>query len=78
MPRKTTTGSRQAGRPLKSPLAVTSSHFTPGTHTGTADDPSVRETALTGRKASIAEYEDYLRTTTNRDDRPYEEGSINA
>jgi hypothetical protein len=78
MPRKTSAGSRHAGRPLKSPLAMTSSHFTPGTRTGTADDPSVRETALTGRKASIAEYEDYLRTTTNRDDRPYEEGSINA
>ena len=78
MPRKISAASRHAGRPLKSPLAVTSGRLTPGIRTGTADDQSIRETALTERKATIAEYEDYLRTTTNRDDRPYEEGSINA
>jgi hypothetical protein len=34
--------------------------------------------ALTERQATIAEFEDFLRTTNNRDGRPYEDGSINA
>ena len=33
---------------------------------------------MSEREATVAEYEDYLRTTTNRDDRPYEEATINV
>ena len=75
MPAKTTTRPRPAGRPLKSPLAVASSHIAPQAQT--AAEPA-QEPVQTERKATIAEFEDYLRTTTNRDDRPYEDGSINA
>lgn len=78
MPKMTSTRPRPAGRPLKSPLAVASSRITADSATGAAGTAPVRETALTEREATIAEFEDYLRTTTNRDDRPYEEGSINA
>ena len=33
---------------------------------------------LSDRGATIAEFEDYLRTVNNRDGRPYEEKTINA
>ena len=33
---------------------------------------------LSDRAATLAEFEDFLRTTNNRDGRPYEEASINA
>ena len=68
-----------AGRPLKSPLAVASSRIPsplPASAPGAAS--SARAAGLSKRETTIAEYEDYLRTTTNRDDRPYEEGTINA
>jgi site-specific recombinase XerD len=65
---------RTASRPLKSPLAVPSGseareHLSP---------PVLRRERLTDRAATRAEFEDFLRTTTNRDGRPYEEATISA
>lgn len=43
-----------------------------------AADHALRGIALTEREATLAEFEDYLRTANNRDGRPYEDGTINA
>jgi integrase/recombinase XerD len=79
MPAKTTARPRPVGRSLKSPLAVASSRIQhdPAPSGDNTASPS-REAPLSARKATVAEYEDYLRTTTNRDDRPYEEKTISA
>jgi hypothetical protein len=79
MPSTTSARTRRNGRLLKSPLAVASSRICPGAPAaGPEETYPVPAIALSERKATIAEYEDYLRTTTNRDDRPYEEATINA
>src|SRR5580704_4568346 len=79
MPSTTSAQTRRNGRPLKSPLAVASSRICPGAPAAGAEETRpVPAIALSERKVTIAEYEDYLRTTTNRDDRPYEEATINA
>jgi integrase/recombinase XerD len=63
--------------PLKSPLAMPS-----GAPVAPADYPSDIEGAvlasvvLSDRNATLAEFEDYLRTVNNRDGRPYEEKTI--
>ena len=86
MSRTTSTSSRRSGRsasgrgmkaPLKSPLAMPS-----GAPVAPADYPSDIESAvlasvvLSDRNATLAEFEDYLRTINNRDGRPYEEKTI--
>jgi integrase/recombinase XerD len=84
----TPTGSRRAsgrgpkspltGRRLKSPLAVAGgSALTDPTAAGKAA-LAFEGAVLSDRGATLAEFEDYLRTTNNRDGRPYEEKTINA
>ncbi|HEY6786594.1 MAG TPA: hypothetical protein VI365_04710 [Trebonia sp.] len=79
MPSTIARGRRATGRPLKSPLAVAGDYagpprITPEEHTMPAPDGVV----LCEREATLAEFEDYLRTVNNRDGRPYEERSIEA
>jgi hypothetical protein len=69
---------RAAGRPLKSPLAVASGYAGSAPRGAAEASFAVEGIALTERQATIAEFEDFLRTTDNRDGRPYEDGSINA
>jgi hypothetical protein len=69
---------RAAGRPLKSPLAVASGYAGSAPRGAAEASFAVEGIALTERQATIAEFEDFLRTTNNRDGRPYEDGSINA
>jgi hypothetical protein len=40
--------------------------------------PALEGVVLNDREATLAEVEDYLRTTNNRHGRPNEEGSVNA
>jgi hypothetical protein len=64
------------GRPLKSPLAVHSDH---SAVTGGLDVPDRRRLdTVSDRATTIEEFDEYLRTTTNREGRPYEEASISA
>jgi hypothetical protein len=63
-------------RRLKSPLAVPDRRAGP---IETDERPSTaRNMSMTDRQATLAEFEDYLRTTNNRDGRPYEERTIEA
>jgi integrase/recombinase XerD len=78
MPARTKARTRMPGQPLKSPLAVASSQLPSGLPPGAPGARPAPKTALSEREATTAEFEDYLRTTTNRDDRPYEEATINA
>jgi integrase/recombinase XerD len=79
MPYTSTRSPRALGRPLKSPLAVAGGYASlasaPAPDAGKVG-PAGPE--LTEREATIAEFEDYLRTVNNRDGRPYEERSISA
>ncbi len=79
MPPTTARSRRGPGRPLKSPLAVAGGYgaaaATPVTYASSLAPGGV---PLTDRGATLAEFEDYLRTTNNRDGRPYEERSIQA
>jgi hypothetical protein len=43
-----------------------------------AEIPVPEGLILSDRAATLAEFEDFLRTTNNRDGHPYEEASINA
>jgi integrase/recombinase XerD len=79
MPPTTAHNRRAPGRPLKNPLAVAgdygaaaSAPVANGSLVGSGGVP------LTDREATLAEFEDYLRTTNNRDGRPYAEKSIQA
>ena len=73
----TRTAARQAlGRPLRSPLAAPAAWSAPDQHAGSARPKTADD--LSDRQATIAEFTDYLRTISNRDDRPYQEASINA
>jgi integrase/recombinase XerD len=70
------TPARGAKPPLKSPLAVPSGPSAvpvlPADAAGAAGTGAV----LSERGATLAEFEDYLRTVNNRDGRPYEEKTI--
>ncbi len=68
---------RAAGRTLRSPLAVAGDYVQPDAG-GVPDARASAGPALTDRRATLAEFEDYLRTANNRDGRPYEEKTINA
>jgi hypothetical protein len=79
MPTAPAPGRRAAGRPLKSPLAVAAGHSRPPAASAAYDDsPVPSRIVLSDRRATLAEFEDYLRTVNNRDGRPYEEKTINA
>jgi integrase/recombinase XerD len=64
---------RAAGRPLKSPLAVSAG---PGPESAAAA-PSAQPD-LPPRELQLSEFADHLRSINNRDGRPYEEGTINT
>ncbi len=49
-----------------------------GTDEQSSDDLIARNITLTYRQATLAEFEDHLRTINNRDGRPYEERTIEA
>ena len=73
----TTRGRRASDRPLKSPLAVASGHTMPSSASSAdAPEPALAGAVLSDREATLAEFEDYLRTTNNRDRRPYAERTI--
>jgi hypothetical protein len=67
---------RAPTRPLKSPLALAGDYAGP-VRQGTAEtsDHALEGVALSDREATLAEFEDYLRTANNRDGRPYEDGT---
>jgi hypothetical protein len=76
-PITTAQGRGAQGRPLKSPLAVPAGHAGPR-YIAPDESPAPRGVPLTDREATLAEFEDYLRTTNNRDGRPYEDRTIEA
>jgi len=63
---------RPGRRPVKSPLAA-HSH---GTAAITRTRTDTTGTSKSPRDASIADFCDYLRTTNNRNGRPYEEATV--
>jgi len=63
---------RTAGRPLKSPLAVTGGCAPADAGEGTGAPPVISGAVVTGRGITLAEFEEYLRTVNNRDGRPYQ------
>ncbi|HZR48973.1 MAG TPA: hypothetical protein VFB06_05585 [Streptosporangiaceae bacterium] len=67
---------RATGRPLRSPLAAPAAWSAPDQQAGSTRLKAAED--LSDRQATIAEFTDYLRTITNRDNRPYQEASINA
>jgi integrase/recombinase XerD len=72
----TATAARRAtSRVLKSPLAVPDGSVTPAVEAD-ALTPVLEAAVLSDRGATLAEFEDYLRTVNNRDGRPYEEKTI--
>jgi hypothetical protein len=84
MPR-TMSGSRRPARPphtlgekapLKSPLAVSAGTTRTPVPSGAAEGTALTRTDLSVRGATLAEFEDYLRTVNSRDGRPYEEKTI--
>jgi hypothetical protein len=75
----TTPGRRGPGRPLKSPLAVAaSSALHPSASAPASDSAVTRRPVLSERRATLAEFEDHLRSVNSRDGRPYEEKTIEA
>jgi hypothetical protein len=75
-PRRPASG-RSSKTPLKSPLAMPSaapSHA--GISAAEGLGALLTDVVLTDRGATISEFEDYLRTTNNRNGRPYEEKTI--
>jgi integrase/recombinase XerD len=72
-----TTSRRAPARALKSPLAVPG-HMTQlaADTPGSADAPALPGVELSDREATLAEFEDYLRTVNSREGRPYEEKTI--
>ena len=67
-----------AGRPLKSPLAVTGGYAPTDAGGATGTPPVITCAVVAGRGVTLAEFEEYLRTVNNRDGRPYQEMTINA
>ena len=85
MPRTASTSSRRSPRPapargaktpLKSPLAVPSGTSAVPVLPADAAGAAGTRAVLSDRGATLAEFEDYLRTVNNRDGRPYEEKTI--
>jgi site-specific recombinase XerD len=74
-----TRGRRAPGHPLKSPLAVAGGSAASAAASATAAaTPVLESVVLSDRAATLAEFEDFLRTTNNRDGRPFQEATINA
>ena len=68
---------RGSKTPLKSPLAMPSAVSSlAGVSAAVGVGDTLTGVMLTDRGATISEFEDYLRTTNNRDGRPYEEKTI--
>ena len=69
---------RVPGRPLKSPLAVAGGYRSPETGPAADADSVLAGAVLSDRGATLAEFEDYLRTVNSREGRPYEEKTIST
>jgi integrase/recombinase XerD len=69
---------RSAKRPLKSPLAALSGVSTFPALPPDGGAQSGGTVGLSDRHATLAEFEDYLRTVNNRDGRPYEQRTIDS
>jgi hypothetical protein len=67
---------RIPGRPLKSPLAVAGDYRSPEAGPAVDADPILAGVVLSDREATLAEFEDHLRTVNSREGRPYEEKTI--
>jgi len=87
MTRIMSTGSRRPARPphahdakapLKSPLAVSAGTTRTPVLSGAGEGTALTGADLGVRAATLAEFEDYLRTVNNRDGRPYEEKTMSA
>lgn len=79
MPAPASYGRRAPARPLKSPLAVADQHArVRDVGSPERDGPVPHVAVLTDREATLAEFEDYLRTVNNRDRRPYQDKTIEA
>jgi len=85
MPSTTSARSHHPARPtparsttarLKSPLAAPSGTSAVTAPTADAEGAALTGTVLSARGATLAEFEDYLRTVNSRDGRPYEEKTI--
>jgi integrase/recombinase XerD len=76
MPSTNAHGRRAQDRPLKNPLALPTGHV--GPHPAADAPRGARSVPLRDREATLAEFEDYLRTINNRDGRPYEDNTIGA
>jgi site-specific recombinase XerD len=75
----TATRSRRApGRMLKSPLAMAGDRAGLAAASDVKAAPVLAGVVLSDRAATLAEFEDFLRTTNTRDGRPFEEATINA
>jgi integrase/recombinase XerD len=72
-------GRRVPARPLKSPLAIAERYGSPrAADPLDVNEPALQGVVMTDREATLAEFEDYLRTTNNRDGRPYQDKTIEA
>jgi integrase/recombinase XerD len=78
MPAPTSSSRCLSAHPLKSPLAIANHHAPPRGDARDTNEPVLSGVVLTDRGATLAEFEDYLRTTNNRDGRPYENKTIEA
>jgi hypothetical protein len=70
------TPARGTKSPLKSPLAVPSGTSAAPVLPADTEGGVLTGSALSDRGATLAEFEDYLRTVNSRDGRPYEEKTI--
>jgi hypothetical protein len=60
---------------LRSPLAIHGGRSVPSPEPAPDDDPVLEGAGLREREATLAEFEDYLRTTNSKNGRPFEEGT---
>lgn len=67
---------RETGQSLKSPLAAHSHGTSAGRVLFTEPESPVTRRAMSLRELTLADFGDYLRTTNNRNGRPYEETTV--
>jgi integrase len=72
------THERGTKAPLKSPLAVAAGTSAAPVLPANGEGTVLTGSALSDRGATLAEFEDYLRTVNSRDGRPYEEKTITS
>ena len=78
MPTSTDTAHRAGRQRLRSPLAVPGELHDAGSGPAEETGSAVPAALTAPRAVTLTDFHDYLRTTNNRDGRPYEAGTINA